>query len=67
MGRGKIEIKRMENSTKRQVTYSKRKTVIIKKAKEISVLCNAKVCLVMFSSSGKMVEFCSDGTTSVPL
>ncbi|CAA6660404.1 unnamed protein product [Spirodela intermedia] len=63
MGRGKIEIKRIENSTNRQVTYSKRKNGIIKKAKEISILCNAKVYLVVFSSSGKMAEFCSDSTT----
>ncbi|GMH21597.1 hypothetical protein Nepgr_023439 [Nepenthes gracilis] len=42
MGRGKIEIKRIENSSNRQVTYSKRRNGIIKKAKEISVLCDAK-------------------------
>ncbi|KAK6158796.1 hypothetical protein DH2020_006110 [Rehmannia glutinosa] len=38
MGRGKIEIKRIENSSNRQVTYSKRRNGIMKKAKEISVL-----------------------------
>ncbi|GMH21598.1 hypothetical protein Nepgr_023440 [Nepenthes gracilis] len=42
MGRGKIEIKRIENSSNRQVTYSKRRNGIIKKAKDISVLCDAK-------------------------
>ncbi|MQL87488.1 hypothetical protein Taro_020037 [Colocasia esculenta] len=63
MGRGRIEIKRIENSTNRQVTFSKRKTGIIKKAREISVLCDAQVYLVVFSSSGKMAEFCSDNTT----
>ncbi|XP_078434588.1 agamous-like MADS-box protein MADS9 [Wolffia australiana] len=63
MGRGKIEIKRIENSTNRQVTFTKRKNGIIKKAKEISVLCNAQVYLVLFSSSGKMAEFCSDNTS----
>ncbi|KAH7524563.1 hypothetical protein FEM48_Zijuj06G0132700 [Ziziphus jujuba var. spinosa] len=42
MGRGKIEIKRIENSTNRQVTYTKRRNGIIKKAKEITVLCDAK-------------------------
>ncbi|CAA7396928.1 unnamed protein product [Spirodela intermedia] len=67
MGRGKIEIKRIENSTNRQVTFTKRKNGIIKKAKEISVLCNAQVYLVLFSSSGKMAELCSDNTTSVPI
>ncbi|XP_050365083.1 agamous-like MADS-box protein MADS9 [Argentina anserina] len=59
MGRGKIEIKRIENSSNRQVTYSKRKNGIIKKAKEITVLCDAKVSLIIISSSGKMSEYCS--------
>nr|ADC79697.1 PISTILLATA-like protein [Euptelea pleiosperma] len=59
MGRGKIEIKRIENSTNRQVTYSKRRNGIIKKAKEISVLCDAEVSLVIFSSTGKLSEYCS--------
>ncbi|XP_043719378.1 agamous-like MADS-box protein MADS9 isoform X6 [Telopea speciosissima] len=57
MGRGKIEIKRIENSTNRQVTYSKRKNGIMKKAKELTVLCDAKVSLILFSSSGKMSEY----------
>ncbi|XP_023523689.1 floral homeotic protein PMADS 2-like [Cucurbita pepo subsp. pepo] len=59
MGRGKIEIKRIENSSNRQVTYSKRRNGIIKKAKEITVLCDAHVSLVVFASSGKMHEYCS--------
>ncbi|KAK4777047.1 hypothetical protein SAY86_005735 [Trapa natans] len=63
MGRGKIEIKRIENSSNRQVTYSKRRNGIIKKAKEISVLCDAKVSLIIYASSGKMHEYCSDSTT----
>ncbi|KAJ7965500.1 MADS-box transcription factor [Quillaja saponaria] len=67
MGRGKIEIKRIENSSNRQVTYSKRRNGILKKAKEISVLCDAKVSLVIFASSGKMHEFCSPSTTVVDI
>ncbi|KAK0576094.1 hypothetical protein LWI29_011750 [Acer saccharum] len=63
MGRGKIEIKRIENSSNRQVTYSKRRNGIIKKAKEITVLCDAKVSLIIFATSGKMVEYCSPSTT----
>ncbi|KAK9945900.1 hypothetical protein M0R45_011390 [Rubus argutus] len=59
MGRGKIEIKRIENSSNRNVTYSKRRNGIIKKAKEITVLCDAKVSLIINSSTGKMVEYCS--------
>ncbi|XP_010269077.1 PREDICTED: floral homeotic protein PMADS 2 [Nelumbo nucifera] len=67
MGRGKIEIKRIENSTNRQVTYSKRRNGIMKKAKEITVLCDAEVSLVIFSSTGKMSEYCSPNTTLIKL
>ncbi|KAL2503624.1 Floral homeotic protein PISTILLATA [Abeliophyllum distichum] len=67
MGRGKIEIKRIENSSNRQVTYSKRRNGIIKKAKEITVLCDTKVSLVVFGSSGKMHEFCSPSTTLIEM
>ncbi|KAL2467778.1 Floral homeotic protein PISTILLATA [Forsythia ovata] len=67
MGRGKIEIKRIESSSNRQVTYSKRRNGIIKKAKEITVLCDTKVSLVVFGSSGKMHEFCSPSTTLIEM
>ena len=65
MGRGKIEIKRIENATNRQVTYSKRRTGIMKKVRELTVLCDAQVAIIMFSSTGKYHEFCSPGTESV--
>nr|UXR27447.1 MADS transcription factor PI2 [Delphinium anthriscifolium] len=67
MGRGKIEIKRIENSTNRQVTYSKRRNGILKKAKEITVLCDAEVSLVIFSSTGKMSEFVSSNTSLIKI
>ncbi|KAA3475016.1 floral homeotic protein PMADS 1-like [Gossypium australe] len=59
MGRGKIEIKKIENATNRQVTYSKRRNGLFKKAQEPTVLCDAKVSLIMFSSIGKFHEFLS--------
>ncbi|RZS21877.1 hypothetical protein BHM03_00054575 [Ensete ventricosum] len=62
MGRGKIEIKKIENPTNRQVTYSKRRTGIMKKAKELTVLCDAQVSIIMFSSTGKFSEYCSPTT-----
>ncbi|KAK9108944.1 hypothetical protein Sjap_017004 [Stephania japonica] len=64
MGRGKIEIKRIENSTNRQVTYSKRRAGIVKKARELTVLCDAEVSLIVFSSTGKLSEFVSPSTTT---
>uniref|UniRef100_M0ZVL5 TDR6 protein n=1 Tax=Solanum tuberosum TaxID=4113 RepID=M0ZVL5_SOLTU len=64
MGRGKIEIKKIENSTNRQVTYSKRRNGIFKKAKELTVLCDAKISLIMLSSTRKYHEYTSPNTTT---
>ncbi|KAG4389034.1 hypothetical protein AAZX31_09G262200 [Glycine max] len=60
MGRGKIEIKRIENKTTRQVTFSKRRCGLLKKTKELSVLCDAKIGIIIFSSTGKMREWCTE-------
>jgi hypothetical protein len=65
MGRGKIEIKRIENSTNRQVTFSKRRAGLVKKAREIGVLCDAEVGVVIFSSGGKLYDYCSPRTSYV--
>ncbi|GLJ26989.1 hypothetical protein SUGI_0528800 [Cryptomeria japonica] len=54
MGRAKIEIKRIENPSNRQVTFSKRRVGLLKKAQELSVLCSVDVGLVIFSSNGKL-------------
>ncbi|KAK9066396.1 hypothetical protein SSX86_013718 [Deinandra increscens subsp. villosa] len=59
MGRGKVVLKRIENPTNRQVTFSKRKDGLFKKAIELSVLCEAEVALIVFSSSGKLYQFSS--------
>ncbi|THG22406.1 hypothetical protein TEA_012626 [Camellia sinensis var. sinensis] len=59
MGRGKIEVKRIENNTSRQVTFSKRRTGLLKKTHELSVLCDAQIGLIVFSSKGKLFEYCT--------
>ncbi|XP_050212075.1 agamous-like MADS-box protein AGL15 [Mercurialis annua] len=61
MGRGKIEIKRIENANSRQVTFSKRRAGLLKKAQELAVLCDAEVALIIFSNTGKLFEFSSSG------
>ncbi|KAL5783534.1 hypothetical protein ACOSP7_008563 [Xanthoceras sorbifolium] len=53
MGRKKLLIKRLKNLKARQLTYSKRKIGILKKAKELSVMCDVDLTLVMFSPAGK--------------
>ncbi|XP_042939290.1 MADS-box transcription factor 23-like [Carya illinoinensis] len=65
MGRGKIAIQRIDNSTSRQVTFSKRRKGLIKKAKELAILCDAEVGLVIFSSTGKLYEFASTSIKAV--
>ncbi|KAK4416408.1 MADS-box transcription factor ANR1 [Sesamum alatum] len=57
MGRGKIVIQRIDNSTNRQVTFSKRRSGLLKKAKELAILCDAEVGVIIFSSTGKLYEF----------
>lgn len=59
MGRGKVELKRIENKVNRQVTFAKRRNGLLKKAYELSLLCDAEVALIIFSSKGKLYEFCS--------
>nr|GMD36033.1 MADS-box transcription factor 6-like isoform X2 [Ipomoea batatas] len=57
MGRGKVELKRIENPSSRQVTFSKRRNGLLKKAYELSVLCDAEVGLLIFSPTGKSYHF----------
>ncbi|XP_034924765.1 agamous-like MADS-box protein AGL11 [Populus alba] len=62
MGRGKIEIKRIENTTNRQVTFCKRRNGLLKKAYELSVLCDAEVALIVFSSRGRLYEYANNNS-----
>ncbi|KAF3676845.1 MADS-box transcription factor 25 [Capsicum annuum] len=64
MGRGKIVIQRIDNTTSRQVTFSKRRNGLLKKAKELAILCDAQVGLIIFSSTGKLYEFASNSMRS---
>ncbi|KAF5761455.1 putative transcription factor MADS-MIKC family [Helianthus annuus] len=59
MVRGKTQMRRIENATSRQVTFSKRRNGLLKKAFELSVLCDAEVALIIFSPRGKLCEFAS--------
>ncbi|KAK1554325.1 hypothetical protein Q3G72_010733 [Acer saccharum] len=59
MAREKIKIKKIDNVTARQVTFSKRRRGLFKKAEELSVLCDAEVALIIFSATGKLFEYSS--------
>lgn len=55
-----MQLKRIENKINRQVTFSKRRCGLLKKAHEISVLCDAEVALIVFSTKGKLFEYATD-------
>ncbi|URD77462.1 hypothetical protein MUK42_05484 [Musa troglodytarum] len=57
--RGKRVIQRIENAASRQATFSKRRNGLVKKAFELSVLCDAEVALIILSSRGKLHQFSS--------
>uniref|UniRef100_A0ACD6A1S3 Uncharacterized protein n=2 Tax=Avena sativa TaxID=4498 RepID=A0ACD6A1S3_AVESA len=59
MGRGKIAIERIDNVTNRQVTFSKRRRGLMKKARELAILCDADLALIVFSSTGRLYDYAS--------
>ncbi|KAL6961922.1 Agamous-like MADS-box protein agl12 [Sarracenia purpurea var. burkii] len=62
MARGKVQLKRIENPVHRQVTFCKRRAGLLKKAKELSVLCDAEIGVFIFSAHGKLYELATKGT-----
>ncbi|CAN6195094.1 unnamed protein product [Urochloa humidicola] len=48
-GKQVIEIRRIENKERRQVTFSKRKAGVLKKLSELSLLCGAHAAVIIFS------------------
>ncbi|KAL7157085.1 hypothetical protein ABFS83_02G054200 [Erythranthe nasuta] len=59
MVRQKIQIKKIDNLTARQVTFSKRRRGLFKKAQELSTLCDADIALIVFSATGKLFDYSS--------
>ena len=67
MAREKIQIKKIDNATARQVTFSKRRRGLFKKADELSILCDADVAVIIFSATGKFFEYSSSRSLSLSL
>ncbi|KAJ4701453.1 MADS-box protein like [Melia azedarach] len=65
MAREKIKIKKIDNVTARQVTFSKRRRGLFKKAEELSVLCDAEVGVIIFSATGKLFEYSSSSMKDI--
>ncbi|KAK8517406.1 hypothetical protein V6N12_016258 [Hibiscus sabdariffa] len=65
MVREKIQIRKIDNSTARQVTFAKRRRGLFKKAEELAILCDADVALIIFSSTGKLFEYASSSPKEI--
>ncbi|OAO95358.1 MAF4 [Arabidopsis thaliana] len=59
MGRRKVEIKRIENKSSRQVTFCKRRNGLMEKARQLSILCESSVALIIISATGRLYSFSS--------
>jgi hypothetical protein len=65
MTRGKVQMRRIENPVHRQVTFCKRRMGLLKKARELSILCDADIGVIVFSSRGKIYELATNGSVSL--
>lgn len=67
MGRKKIQISRIADERNRQVTFTKRKFGLMKKAYELSVLCDCEIALIIFNSANKLFQYASTDMDKVLL
>lgn len=67
MGRKKIQITRINDERNRQVTFTKRKFGLMKKAYELSVLCDCEIALIIFTSGNKLYQYASSDMDKVLL
>ncbi|DAZ92494.1 TPA: hypothetical protein N0F65_012724 [Lagenidium giganteum] len=67
MGRKKIKIQRIEDDRNRQVTFTKRKSGLFKKAMELSKLCDCEIALIVFDSNDKLYQYSSAGVDQILL
>ena len=65
MTRGKVQMIRIENPVHRQVSFCKRRMCLLKKANELSVLCDADIGVMVFSPRGMMYELATNGSVSL--
>ena len=67
MGRKKINIARISDERNRQVTFTKRKFGLMKKAYELSVLCDCEIAVIIFNSHNKLFQYASTDMDKVLL
>ncbi|KAJ9697247.1 hypothetical protein PVL29_009158 [Vitis rotundifolia] len=57
MGRQKIQIKKIEKKSSLEVTFSKRRIGLFKKAGELCILCSAEAAVIVFSPGRRAFVF----------
>ena len=48
-----------------QITFSKRKAGLLKKAYELSILCDVEIAVVMITSNSKLYQYASSNMNSI--
>jgi hypothetical protein len=67
MGRKKISIVPITDERNKQVTFTKRKFGLMKKAYELSVLCDCEIALIIFNGANKLFQYASTDMDKVLL
>lgn len=65
MGRKKIAIARIQDERNRQITFSKRKAGLLKKAYELSILCDVEIAVIMITGNSKLYQYASTNMNSI--
>ncbi|KAL9371178.1 hypothetical protein Peur_036318 [Populus x canadensis] len=64
-GRQKVEMVKMSKESNLQVTFSKRRSGLFKKASELSTLCGAEIAIIVFSPGNRVFSFGHPGVETV--
>ncbi|OAY45333.1 agamous-like MADS-box protein AGL62 [Manihot esculenta] len=64
-GRQKVAMVKMPNESNLQVTFSKRRSGLFKKASELCTLCGVEVAIIVFSPGKKVFSFGHPGVETV--
>ncbi|CAK7330263.1 unnamed protein product [Dovyalis caffra] len=64
-GRQKVEMVKMSKESNLQVTFSKRRSGLFKKASELCILCGAEIAIIVFSPGNKVFSFGHPGVETL--
>ncbi|KAK2351991.1 agamous MADS-box protein AGL62 [Trifolium repens] len=64
-GRKKIEIKKLDKQSNKQVTFSKRRQGLFRKASELCVLCDVHAAIIVFSPANNLYCFGQPNTDAI--